>query len=107
MNILNLASLFSLIRVFLRSTKRFNFRLDRNSRSHKSGANTFTIGNTATDTSITMTVREATAMSRFLNSYLSNNSSTGGDTGTGTGTDTDGRCRCRCRCTRTLTSFIG
>jgi len=55
-----------------KNTKRFNFKVDRDINSHKSGANTFTIGNTSTDTSITMTVREATAMRRFLNSYLTN-----------------------------------
>ena len=70
-----------------KNTKRFNFEINRDSVSHKSGANRFTIGNTNTDTRITMTVREATAMNRFLNTYLSENTDTGTDTG-GTGTDT-------------------
>ncbi len=62
-----------------KSTKRFNFDLNRNTVSHQRGANTFSIG-TRTDSSstnydvassrITMTVKEAKALQSFLNSYL-------------------------------------
>ena len=73
----------------IKNTKRFNFKLDRNINSHKSGANTFTIGNTSTDTSITMTVREATAMRSFLNTYLtSNTNATDNTTAIDTGANT-------------------
>ena len=44
-----------------KSTKRFNFNISRDTKSHKSGANTVTI---------TMTVKEAKAFQNFLNSYI-------------------------------------
>ena len=65
-------------------TKRFSFSVSRNTTSHKSGANTFTISSTSTDSegyntstgtfsqgdTLTMTVKEAKAMQTFLNSHL-------------------------------------
>ena len=63
-----------------KSTKRFNFGIDRNTQSHKAGANTVTIGtrdiNEPYNTSssrITMTVKEAKALQGFLNTHLSSN----------------------------------
>jgi hypothetical protein len=60
-----------------KSTKRFNFGIDRNTKSHKAGSNTFTIGTRESegpyDTSasrITMTVKEARALQGFLNKTL-------------------------------------
>jgi hypothetical protein len=67
-----------------KSTKRFQFSVDRNSTSHKAGANIVTIQSkaydsengkyavgTTTPTSVTMTVNEARALNRFLNKTLS------------------------------------
>ena len=61
-------------------TKRFNFKVNRDVNSHKAGANTVTIESknydinskgysvgTTTPTTVTMTVKEAQALSRFLN----------------------------------------
>ena len=65
-------------------TKRFNFRVSRNTTSHKTGANTFTItgndyssppkrgystdtGTFGSDQNLTMTVKEAKALQKFLN----------------------------------------
>ena len=61
-----------------KSTKRFNFDLNRNTVSHQRGANTFSIGTKTGSSSdydvasstITMTVKEARALQGFLNSYL-------------------------------------
>jgi hypothetical protein len=60
-----------------KSTKRFNFGISRNSKSHKAGANTVTIGTRDSDnhyarstSQITMTVKEARALQGFLNTYL-------------------------------------
>jgi len=60
-----------------KSTKRFNFKINRNSTSHKAGANTVIIGTNPQDgkytgmaTQMTMTVKEARAFQRFLNQYL-------------------------------------
>ena len=60
-----------------KSTKRFNFGIDRNTVSHQKGANTVTIGtrdsgspfSTASST-ITMTVKEALALQSFLNDHI-------------------------------------
>ena len=61
-----------------KSTKRFDFRVSRNPKSHQTGANTVTIstgGDTerysGSTTSLTMTVREAQALQSFLNENLS------------------------------------
>ena len=57
-------------------TKRFNFNISRNSKSHKTGANTVTITTNPSDSyttsrsQITMTVKEAKAFQSFLNSYI-------------------------------------
>jgi hypothetical protein len=58
-------------------TKRFNFQINRDSASHKAGANKVTIGTAPNDnhystgtTQITMTVKEAKALNSFLNEYL-------------------------------------
>ena len=57
-------------------TKRFNFNISRNSKSHKTGANTVTITTNPSDSyttsrsQITMTVKEAKAFQNFLNSYI-------------------------------------
>ncbi len=79
-------------------TKRFNFNINRNFTSHVTGGNTFTIsvdGNhgrygahtEGSTTSVTMTVKEARAMYRFLGQYIGDGTGTGGtDTGTGTTT---------------------
>ena len=60
-----------------KSTKRFNFQINRNDTSHKAGANTVVIGVNPQDdfyssgtTQMTMTVKEAKAFQRFLNQYL-------------------------------------
>ena len=67
-----------------KNTKRFNFRVNRNTTSHHSGANTFTISSkdyskigvrgyssgTTIPTTVTMTVKEAKAMQAFLNTHL-------------------------------------
>ena len=61
-------------------TKRFNFNISRNSKSHKTGANTVTITTNPSDSyttsrsQITMTVKEAKAFQSFLNSYIDGNS---------------------------------
>jgi len=62
-------------------TKRFNFGINRDDKSHKAGANTFTIGTRDTGekyakstSQITMTVKEAKALQGFLNTHLSNSS---------------------------------
>lgn len=57
-------------------TKRFNFNISRNSKSHKTGANTVTITTNPSDSyttsrsQITMTVKEAKAFQNFLNSFI-------------------------------------
>ncbi len=57
-------------------TKRFNFNISRDSKSHKTGANTVTITTNPSDSystsrsQITMTVKEAKAFQSFLNSYI-------------------------------------
>ena len=67
-----------------KSTKRFKFTVNRNTTSHRSGANTVTIFassidsqgyNTSTGTIsngdyVTMTVKEAKALQKFLNDTL-------------------------------------
>ena len=66
-----------------KKTKRFNFSVNRDTRSHKAGANTVTIESKAYDTdqgkysvgttspvSVTMTVGEAQALHRFLTATL-------------------------------------
>jgi hypothetical protein len=66
-----------------KNTKRFTFEGSRNSTSHKAGANVVTISSreydtsgpgytagTDTPTSVTMTVKEAQALNRFLNRFL-------------------------------------
>ena len=60
-----------------KSTKRFNFNINRDTVSHKVGANTVTITTNPSDDSyytsrsqITMTVKEAKAFQNFLNSYI-------------------------------------
>ena len=74
-----------------KSTKRFNFKVSRNTTSHKTGANTFTITGrdyksvdrgyqTSTGTftpgqNLTMTVKEAKALQLFLNDHLSSSDS--------------------------------
>ena len=67
-----------------KSTKRFNFSVNRDEKSHKAGANIVTIESrnydtsskgytvdTGTPTTVTMTVKEALALNRFLNQTLS------------------------------------
>jgi hypothetical protein len=61
-----------------KTTKRFTFGVNRNTISHKSGANIVTIAtNGETDrysagtTQLTLTVREALALQGFLNEQLS------------------------------------
>ena len=67
-----------------KSTKRFNFQINRNPKSHKVGANTVSIvtsppadsGDYYTSRSqITMTVKEARAFQSFLNKHLDGPSS--------------------------------
>jgi len=71
-----------------KSTKRFKFNVSRNTISHKSGANTVTIsgrdydqsskgsgyatgtGTFASGQNLTMTVKEAKAFQKFLNTHL-------------------------------------
>jgi hypothetical protein len=61
-----------------KSTKRFNFQISRDWKSHKVGANTVSIvtsppkgGDYYTSRSeITMTVKEARAFQKFLNTHL-------------------------------------
>ncbi len=60
-----------------KNTKRFNFQINRNIKSHKVGANTVSITtNAPTDSyytsrsEITMTVKEARAFQSFLNKHL-------------------------------------
>ena len=62
-------------------TKRFNFQISRDTKSHKVGANTVSIVTNPTPDSyqtsrsqITMTVKEAKAFQSFLNSYIDGNS---------------------------------
>ena len=65
-----------------KSTKRFNFGIDRNPGSHQRGYNVVTIGTRPVKSDayypsasrITMTVKEAKALQSFLNSYLDNTS---------------------------------
>ena len=61
-----------------KSTKRFSFGLNRNSTAKKAGSNTVTISTRPYDgqysvsqTSLTLTVREAQALNNFLNESLS------------------------------------
>ena len=61
-----------------KNTKRFNFQVDRNSTAKKAGSNTVTISTRPYDgqysvsqTSLTLTVREAQALNNFLNESLS------------------------------------
>ena len=60
-----------------KSTKRFNFNINRDTVSHKVGSNTVSITTNAPDDSyytsrsqITMTVKEARAFQGFLNAYI-------------------------------------
>mgnify|MGYP003648430517 FL=1 len=60
-----------------KSTKRFNFNINRDTVSHKVGSNTVSITTNAPDDSyytsrsqITMTVKEARAFQGFLNTYI-------------------------------------
>lgn len=60
-----------------KSTKRFTYTVNRNSTSKKAGSNTVTIATNSGDnyyaagtSSMTMTVKEATALQSFLNSTL-------------------------------------
>ncbi len=60
-----------------KNTKRLSFNINRDTKSHKSGANTVTITTNPPDDSyytsrsqITMTVKEAKAFQNFLNSYI-------------------------------------
>ncbi len=61
-------------------TKRFNFNISRDTKSHKAGSNTVTIttnpgGSYSTSRSqITMNVKEAKAFQNFLNSYIDGSS---------------------------------
>ncbi len=61
-------------------TKRFNFQISRDTKSHKVGANTVSIVTNPVQDSyqtsrsqITMTVKEAKAFQSFLNSYIDGN----------------------------------
>ena len=62
-----------------KSTKRFSFGINRNLTAKKAGSNTLTIATlpyedsqySVGQTSLTMTVREATALQSFLNENLS------------------------------------
>ena len=65
-----------------KNTKRFHFGLNRDIKSHKAGANTFTIGTRQSSDAyltsssyITMTVKEAKALQGFLNQHLATKSS--------------------------------
>ena len=60
-----------------KSTKRFNFKINRDSKSHKVGANTVSIVTSppvdsyyTSRSEITMTVKEARAFQSFLNTHL-------------------------------------
>ena len=60
-----------------KSTKRFNFNINRDTVSHKAGSNTVSIATNESNDSyntsrshITMTVKEARALQYFLNSYI-------------------------------------
>ena len=66
-----------------KSTKRFNFNISRDTKSHKVGSNTVSITTNAPNDSyytsrsqITMTVKEARAFQSFLNSYIDGKTST-------------------------------
>jgi len=61
-----------------KNTKRFNFQVYRNTTAKKAGSNTVTISTRPSDgqysvsqTSLTMTVKEAQALNNFLNETLS------------------------------------
>ena len=58
-------------------TKRFNFQIERDIKSHKAGANKVTIGTAGNDNyysggtaELTMTIKEARALNSFLTEYL-------------------------------------
>ena len=61
-----------------KSTKRFTYGISRNTTSHKAGGNVVTISTNSGDdayyatstTSLSMTVKEARALQRFLNDQL-------------------------------------
>ena len=60
-----------------KTTKRFEFGINRNPTSHKAGSNTVTIGTRSDDqfyststVGLTMTVKEARALQSFLNKEL-------------------------------------
>ncbi len=60
-----------------KSTKRFNFNINRDTVSHKAGSNTVSITTNAPDdayytsrSQITMTIKEARAFQSFLNSFI-------------------------------------
>ena len=59
-----------------KSTKRFKFNISRDHKSHKTGANTVTIGFKTPPTvdgsypGLTMTVKEAKAFQKFLNEWI-------------------------------------
>ena len=64
-----------------KNTKRFNFNISRDTKSHKVGANTVSIVTNPSPDSyltsrsqITMTVKEAKAFQSFLNSYIDGSS---------------------------------
>ena len=63
-------------------TKRFNFQISRDTKSHKAGSNTVSIVTNPSDnyqtsrSQITMTVKEAKAFQSFLNSYIDGNTVT-------------------------------
>lgn len=70
-----------------KNTKRFNFKISTNEKSHQTGANTVSIsvkdyqnvargyatpiGSVTPGQTVTMTVKEAKAFQRFLNQYFS------------------------------------
>ncbi len=71
-----------------KNTKRFGFRVTRNTKSHQSGANTLTIigkdydysgagystVNSGAGSEVVMTVKEAKALQGFLNKWLQDTS---------------------------------
>ena len=64
-------------------TKRFNFQISRDTKSHKVGSNTVSITTNPSGDSyltsrsqITMTVKEAKAFQNFLNSYIDGSQTT-------------------------------
>ena len=63
-----------------KSTKRFSFKISRDQKSHRAGANTVTIGTndqsgySGITTRVTMTVKEAKAFQKFLNENIPVNS---------------------------------